>query len=84
MERTDTPADTPADTQAESQPISQTEEVRQAIADFKRAMELRGELNLRVGRRVTAILRTGMLSFAVVTIIMVGMLIAFTSRVTDM
>jgi len=62
----------------------QVEATRRAIADFKRAMELRGDLNLRVARRVTAILRTGMFSFAVITVIMVGMLIAFTSSVKDM
>jgi len=37
----------------------QAEDVRQAVADFKRAMELRGELNLRVARRDTSILRAG-------------------------
>lgn len=62
----------------------QAEDVRQAVADFKRAMELRGELNLRVARRVTSILRAGMFSFGVIAVILVGMLIAFTSRVSDM
>ena len=63
---------------------SQAEDVRQAVADFKRGMELRGELNLRVARRVTSILRAGMFSFGVISIILVGMLVAFTSRVSDM
>lgn len=62
----------------------QAEDVRKAVADFKRAMELRGELNLRVARRVTSILRAGMFSFGVIAVILVGMLIAFTSRVSDM
>lgn len=62
----------------------QSELLRQAVADFRRAMELRGEVNLRVARRVTSILRIGMLSFAVISVIMVGMLFAFTSRVSDM
>lgn len=59
-------------------------EMRQAVVDFKRAMELRSELNLRVARRVTSILRVGMFSFAVVTVILVVMLFAFTSSVGNM
>ena len=62
----------------------QADEVRKAVADFKKGMELRGELNLRVARRVTSILRAGMFSFGVIAVILVGMLIAFTSRVSDM
>ncbi|PCI40518.1 MAG: hypothetical protein COB46_06705 [Rhodospirillaceae bacterium] len=63
---------------------TQAEEVRKAVADFKKGMELRGELNLRVARRVTSILRAGMFSFGIIAVILVGMLIAFTSRVSDM
>lgn len=63
---------------------NQAQGLRQAVADFKQAMELRGELNLRVARRVTSILRAGMFSFGVIAVILVGMLIAFTSRVSDM
>lgn len=62
----------------------QADDVRKAIADFKKGMELRGELNLRVARRVTSILRAGMFSFGIIAVILVGMLIAFTSRVSDM
>ena len=50
-------------------------QMRQAVVDFKKAMELRSELNLRVARRVTSILRVGMFSFAVVTVLLVVMLL---------
>jgi uncharacterized protein YoxC len=58
--------------------------IRQAAADFKRSMEIRSSLNLRVARRVTAILRIGMISFAVIAVLMIAMIGAFTSKMGDM
>ncbi|MBF0255033.1 MAG: hypothetical protein HQL47_00940 [Gammaproteobacteria bacterium] len=58
--------------------------IRQAAADFKRSMEIRSSLNLRVARRVTAILRIGMVSFAVVAVLLIAMIVAFTAKMGDM
>ena len=58
--------------------------IQQAAQDFKAAMEIRGSMNVRVAKRVTAILRIGMVSFGVVTLILVFMLYAFTSKMADM
>lgn len=41
-------------------------------------------MNVRVARRVTAILRIGMVSFGVVTLILLLMLYAFTSKMDEM
>lgn len=59
-------------------------EISQMVADFKRGMELRGNLNLRVARRVSQILRTGIVGLGVLTIILVSMLIAFNMKLVEM
>ena len=56
----------------------------QAVADFRRGMEIRGNLNLRVARRVTQILRTGILGLGTITVILVVMLIAFNVKLVEM
>lgn len=58
--------------------------IRQATEDFHRAMEIRNAMSVRVAKRVTAILRIGMVSLGVVTIILMMMLYAFTSKMGDM
>ena len=58
--------------------------IRQATEDFHRAMEIRNAMSVRVARRVTAILRIGMVSLGVVTIILMMMLYAFTSKMGEM
>ena len=62
----------------------QHREIRQAVADFKRGMEIRSGLNLRVARRVTAILRIGILGMGVITLLLLVMLYAFNSRLVAM
>ncbi|MGD8674124.1 MAG: hypothetical protein PVH86_12440, partial [Thiogranum sp.] len=52
-------------------------QICQVVADFRRGMEIRGNLNLRVARRVTQILRTGILGLGTITVILVVILIAF-------
>jgi len=64
--------------------VNQEEQFRQAAKDFSNAMEIRTTMNLRVARRVTAILRIGMVSFGVVAIILLSMLYAFTSKMDEM
>lgn len=63
---------------------SQEERIRRAMEDFNKAMELRSAMNIRVAKRVTGILRIGMVSFGVVTLILVLMLYAFTSKMDQM
>lgn len=58
--------------------------LRQATEDFRKAMELRNAMSVRVARRVTAILRIGMVSLGLVTIILMMMLYAFTSKMDEM
>jgi methyl-accepting chemotaxis protein len=58
--------------------------IRQATEDFHRAMEIRNAMSVRVAKRVTAILRIGMVSLGVVTIILMMMLYAFTSKMGEM
>jgi hypothetical protein len=58
--------------------------IRQVAEDFKKAMQIRGSMNVRVAKRVTAILRIGMVSFGIVTIILILMLYAFTSKMSEM
>jgi outer membrane murein-binding lipoprotein Lpp len=58
--------------------------VRQATEDFRNAMEIRNAMSVRVAKRVTAILRIGMVSLGVVTIILMMMLYAFTSKMDEM
>jgi predicted metalloprotease len=56
----------------------------QVVADFRRGMEIRSNLNLRVARRVTQILRTGILGLGTITVILVVMLIAFNMKLVEM
>jgi len=58
--------------------------IRQATEDFHRAMEIRNAMSVRVAKRVTAILRIGMVSLGLVTIILMMMLYAFTSKMGEM
>jgi hypothetical protein len=58
--------------------------IRQATEDFRGAMEIRNAMSVRVAKRVTAILRIGMVSLGVVTIILMMMLYAFTSKMGEM
>jgi hypothetical protein len=58
--------------------------VRQATEDFHRAMKIRNAMSVRVAKRVTAILRIGMVSLGMVTIILMMMLYAFTSKMGEM
>jgi hypothetical protein len=58
--------------------------VRQATEDFRKAMVIRNAMSVRVAKRVTAILRIGMVSLGVVTIILMMMLYAFTSKMDEM
>jgi len=58
--------------------------LRQATEDFHKAMEIRNAMSVRVAKRVTAILRIGMVSLGVVTIILMMMLYAFTSKMGEM
>ena len=62
----------------------QEQRIREATADFSRAMEIRNAMSLRVAMRVTAILRIGMVSLGVVTLILLLMLYAFTSKMDAM
>ncbi len=62
----------------------QEELVRQATEDFKKAMGIRNSTSIRVAKRVTAILRIGMVSFGVITLILILMLFAFTSKMDEM
>ena len=66
--------------------LSKEEErqIRQAFADFNQAVAIRNRMNVRVAKRVTAILRTGMVSFGVITVILLLMLQAFNSRMDGM
>jgi len=58
--------------------------IRRVTEDFGKAMTLRSSMSVRVARRVTAILRIGMVSFGVVTLILLLMLYAFTSKMDEM
>jgi hypothetical protein len=64
--------------------VDQEELIRRASEDFRKAMEIRSSMNVRVAKRVTAILRIGMLSFGVVTLVLLLMLFAFTSKMNEM
>lgn len=59
-------------------------EIRQAVADFRRGMEIRSSLNLRIAKRITWILRTGSVSMGVITVIMVFALMAFNNKLVEM
>ncbi len=58
--------------------------IRETLDDFKVGMRLRGEINLRVARRVTLILRLGMVSVALFSLVMLFMLSAFSGQVKEM
>jgi len=58
--------------------------IRQAVADFRRGMEIRSSLNLRVAKRVTMLLRTGIVSMGVITMILLVMLMAFNNKLVEM
>jgi len=62
----------------------QEQRLLRATEDFSRAMEIRNGMNIRVAKRVTAILRIGMVSLGVVTLILLMMLYAFTSKMDAM
>lgn len=62
----------------------QEERIRLATEDFRKGMEIRNSMNVRVAKRVTAILRIGMVSFGVMTLILLMMLYAFTSKMDEM
>lgn len=59
-------------------------EISQAVLDFKRAMEIRSSLSFRVARRVTGLLRVGVLTAGGLTIILVLMLLGFSSKIREM
>ncbi|MBF0097595.1 MAG: hypothetical protein HQM04_13840 [Magnetococcales bacterium] len=58
--------------------------VQKAVGDFKEAMKIRSGLNLRVAVRVTTILRTGMISLAVVAIVFLLLLALVSSKLEFM
>ena len=64
--------------------VDQEERIRRATEDFRKAMEIRSSMNVRVAKRVTAILRIGMVSFGIMTLILLLMLFAFTSKMDEM
>ncbi len=63
---------------------AQEERIRQATEDFRKAMQIRNAMSVRVATRVTAMLRIGMVSMGVVTVILLMMLYAFTSKMDEM
>jgi outer membrane murein-binding lipoprotein Lpp len=62
----------------------QEQRLLEATEAFQTAMLIRNSMSVRVARRVTAILRIGMVSLGVVTIILLFMLYAFTSKMDEM
>lgn len=62
----------------------QSEAIQQAIADFRKGMEIRSGLNLRVAKRVTIMLRTGIVGMGALTVILVVMLMAFNDNLVEM
>ncbi|MBG7609224.1 MAG: hypothetical protein IZT55_00005 [Anaerolineae bacterium] len=62
----------------------QEESIRQAAEDFRKAMGIRSSMNLRVAKRVTFILRISMVSFGLVSLMLLIMLYAFTSKMDEM
>lgn len=59
-------------------------EIRQAMADFRYGMEIRSSLNLRVAKRVTLMLRTGIFGMGLLTLILLLMLMAFNNKLVQM
>lgn len=64
--------------------VDQEARIRQATEAFRKAMEIRSTMNIRVAKRVTAILRISMVSFGLVTLMLIIMLYAFTSKMDEM
>ena len=62
----------------------QNAEIRQVVTDFRRSMEIRSGLNLRVAKRVTMMLRVGFLTTGVITVIMVAALMIFNNKLEEM
>ena len=62
----------------------QKEQILRATDEFRKAMEIRGAMNIRVAKRVTSILRISMVSFGLVTLVLLIMLFAFTSKMDEM
>lgn len=62
----------------------QEQRLLQATEEFRKAMALRSNMSVRVAKRVTAILRIGMVSFGVLALILLMMLYAFTSKMDEM
>ena len=62
----------------------QHDEIRQAVVDFRRGMEIRSGLNLRVAKRVTLMLRTGIVSMGAITVILLVMIMAFNNKLVEM
>jgi len=58
-----------------------SELISRAMEDFVRAMELRTVRNVRVAKRVTAMIRFGAVGFALLGVLMGVMIWAFTDRV---
>lgn len=56
----------------------------QATKDFKVAMQIRNSMSARVAKRVTAILRIGVVSLGTTTVILMLMMYAFTSKMSGM
>lgn len=63
---------------------SQEEKIEKKVKSFRRAMALRGELNLRVAKRVTTMLRGGMFSFAVIGLLLMVLLHQVTAQIVFM
>ena len=63
---------------------AQEQKLLQATEAFRAAMHVRNSMSVRVAKRVTAILRIGMVSLGLVTIILLMMLYAFTSKMDEM
>lgn len=64
--------------------VDQEQQIRQATEDFRKAMQIRSSMNLRVAKRVTLILRISMVSFGLVSLMLLLMLFAFTSKMDEM
>jgi outer membrane murein-binding lipoprotein Lpp len=64
--------------------VEQEQRLLEATEAFRAAMHIRNSMSVRVARRVTAILRIGMVSLGAVTVILLMMLYAFTSKMDEM
>jgi hypothetical protein len=61
-----------------------SEAIKGALDDFFRAMDLRTDRNVRVAKRVTAMLRVGMIGMALFAGLMTWMIWVFTERAQEM